>query len=1378
MLNKKAVYSITLVLLISVLTSSLSLVTAEQSLTSLTANPQAFNPTTTSTNLQFTLTDTTNKPANIKLYNPSNTLTRTIDCGSLSSGTYTYPWNGKDQSNQYVSDGSYKAELNVETDQWNTKFTPLNELQQSWVIKNAAFSGPKGLASDSAGNIYVCDDSNRISKYNANGICILSWGSKGTGDGQFNLPVCLAVDSDGSVYVSDNLNHRIQKFSSQGTFLSKWGSYGTGNGNFNNPRAIGVDNAKNIYVSDSSGRVQKFDSNSNWLASFTGISSYATALTVDASGNIYVADPNYSVIRKISPSGTQLTSWASSWPVGIDIGTDGNVYVMEYNVRQVVKYNNQGIRQSGWGSAGTSNGQFYDPTSLTIDSYGYVYTSDMTPKNVQKFSSSGTFQAKWISTGPAAVEVGPNGYLYVVDKFNNQIQRFTSEGSFVDAWGSKGTGNSQFDSPSGITIDSNGNVYVADTKNNRIQKFTSTGTYIKQWSVSTPYGLAVDSSNNVYAATYTSMSINKYSSEGTPLRSNSFSDPYLPIDIAVDSTDNLYVAIHGSNYIYHYIFVYNQAGSQIRSFGGGGEYAWQYPGTFKSISSIAIDKNDYVYVADDQVMRVTKFFSNGTYFTLFGASKYNGGQLNSPMGLCADNSGNVYIADQENKNIFKYQPANVNAQTYSYKLKWGSYGTSNGQFQTPYGITYNNDGYIYVLDKSAYTVQKFSQNGVFQLKWGSYGSNPEQFRSPGGIASDSAGNIYVLDHSNYASTYSVKVFSPTGAYIKSLTQTITRTDLYAEDLTIDNANNVYAFFRPQSDTYGYYTIQKLSSDGTLIYEKTGYSSSNELLYSPKGIAVDSTGNLYVVDYYGIKKFDSNGNLLTKWGEYGLSIGQFQEGQRIEIDSNDNIYVSDRGNGRVQKFTTIGQYIGSWGSSGSAEGQLNIVTGLTVDDSGNVYTCEQYSYRVQKWIRDKELLKSAINVVVDRYPPNTWPNYQGTWGQNSWLVSSPTITMSLGDAGSGIDKTYYYLNTEPYQEYTGPFTITAEGSIGIYCYSTDKVGNSETPQLKQTLKIDRTGPTMTGATTTSANSDGWFNANVVVHFTATDLISGIAIAPSDATISTEGQSQSSQGISRDNAGNNAQYTVTGIKIDKTKPTSNIALTGSLAPQGHYTSDVNAVVTSTDGLSGPKEVYYKIDDQAEKTQTGSQATFSIAVGGSHIIQYWSKDTAGNTENIKTSTFQIIYTTALTVNCNPTTVNKLTDEKTTITGTLKTDQNAPIANKPINIYYQIASKPDDQYMPYLQPNANNWNPITQTPILTLDDGSYTYEWDPPETLQNGTYWLKAEFQGETGYLSSAATTGTAPFPNLFVVPEYIIGALAALGACFAAFVIYQKLSSLPTL
>jgi DNA-binding beta-propeller fold protein YncE len=266
---------------------------------------------------------------------------------------------------------------------------------------NGQFNQPHGVAVDSRGNVYVADrDNHRIQKFDSSGGFLTKWGGYGSGNGQFNRPAYVAVDSSGNVYVTDAENHRVQKFDSNGGYLTQWGGYGGGNGQFLNPYGVAVDSSGNVYVADwGNHRVQKFDSNGRHLAQLGS---------------------------RGSGSGQFLN------PYGVAVDSSGNVYVVEYDNQRLQKLDSNGRFLTKWGGYGSGNGQFFNPTGVAVDSSGNVYVAELQ---------------------------------------NHRVQKFDSIGGYLTQWGGYGGGNGQFNVPTGMAVDSSGNVYVADRDNHRVQKF-------------------------------------------------------------------------------------------------------------------------------------------------------------------------------------------------------------------------------------------------------------------------------------------------------------------------------------------------------------------------------------------------------------------------------------------------------------------------------------------------------------------------------------------------------------------------------------------------------------------------------------------------------------------------------------------------------------------------------------------------------------------------------------------------------------------------------------------------------------------------------------------------------------------------------------------
>jgi len=275
---------------------------------------------------------------------------------------------------------------------------------------------------------------------------VLTWGTNGSGPGQFSGAGSIALGPTGNLYVADGFNNRIQVFDADGNYLMQWGSAGTGNGQFNYPGGIAVDAQGIVYVCENGDRVQTFTSN-----------------------------------------GTFITKWGSTGtndgqfklPRGIAVDANSNVFVIEQTNQRVQKFTSAGVFVAKWGTFGSGNGQFNNPWGIAVDGSGNVYVPETNNNRVQKFTNSGAFILKWGSSGsgdgqfsnPRGIEVDAGGNVYVTEYLNNRIQQFTDTGVFVTKWGTNGSANGQFVNPTDAAASGSGVVYVADTGNRRIQKF-------------------------------------------------------------------------------------------------------------------------------------------------------------------------------------------------------------------------------------------------------------------------------------------------------------------------------------------------------------------------------------------------------------------------------------------------------------------------------------------------------------------------------------------------------------------------------------------------------------------------------------------------------------------------------------------------------------------------------------------------------------------------------------------------------------------------------------------------------------------------------------------------------------------------------------------
>lgn len=484
----------------------------------------------------------------------------------------------------------------------------------------ARFWNPWGVAVDRAGNVYVGDlGNNAIRKVTPEGVVTtlaglvdFGRGRGGSADGtgseaRFYDPSGVAVDSQGNVFVADNLNDTIRKVTPAGvvsTLVGLPGTYGStgglgSNARFDWPRDVAVDSGGNVYVTEMNNNTIRKVTPAGSVTTLAGVSSYGNTdgtaadarfwdpygVAIDKAGNLYVADIHNNAIRKVTPAGLVTTL----------AGLPGN---------------------SGSADGTGSSARFNQPLGVAVDSAGTIFVADALNSAIRKVTPLGV----------VTTLAGSAGSIGSVDGT---------------------TDLARFNHPSGVAVDDSGNVFVADTLNYTIRKITPAGL------VTTLAGLAG--------------SFGPTDGTGSAARFGGFYGG--PFGLAIDAAGNLFVTDAGT--IIRKVTpagAVTTVVGRVDNFGSadgtGTGASLFYP------TGIAVDGAGNLYVADNRAL-IRKVTPAGIVTTLAGVPSassfpvnvdgtgrdvrfsfglYNGG------GVAVDADGNVYVADTANSTIRKGYP--------------------------------------------------------------------------------------------------------------------------------------------------------------------------------------------------------------------------------------------------------------------------------------------------------------------------------------------------------------------------------------------------------------------------------------------------------------------------------------------------------------------------------------------------------------------------------------------------------------------------------------------------------------------------------------------------------------------------------------------------
>ena len=664
----------------------------------------------------------------------------------------------------------------------------------------AALTSPAGVAIDSQGDIYIADGAaHRIRKIDIENNIISTFAGTGnpgfSGDGgpasaaALNSPFGLAFDNDDNLYIADSSNNRIRKIDFlTGIITTVAGSGSPGfegdegsglDAAFHSPHGVDVDHRGNIYIADTlNNRIRMVDSfdgvvntiAGNGIAGSTGDLGRAINaelnqpedVTVDDLGKVYIADTGNHLIRQIDTQGVIITL-AGRRNAEVDPTT---------------------VAISG----PSQNAVLRTPLSLTLDQgQRNLYVADTGNNLVRRILLNNDIENTLITTEAGSV-TGTPGYD---GEDRNAIV-------------------SSLDSPSGVAVNSVGEIYIADTRNQRVRAVVRAGERRPQILITVagngeasfsgerspatnatlhfPSDIATDSSGNVYFSDTENHRIRQVSLATGLIRTvvgNGVSGSlgvggrgtnahiHSPEGMAFDSSGDLYFADTGNHRVLKW-----DAGDGILTLIAGDGHA-RFSGqnvdpreaSLNRPAAIAIDENDYLYIADTENNRIRVVHLDTNRITTFagdGQADFDGdgsaarrAKLNKPEGVAVDPDGNIVIADTGNRRIRRVDAQANSISTIAGDGRRGHAGdggpATDASLVVPRRVAVDADGNVFISDalghriraiKSDGTITTVAGDGIIEFAGDGGPATSASLNRPLGMTLDAVGNLYFADNHN------------------------------------------------------------------------------------------------------------------------------------------------------------------------------------------------------------------------------------------------------------------------------------------------------------------------------------------------------------------------------------------------------------------------------------------------------------------------------------------------------------------------------------------------------------------------------------------------------------------------------------------------------
>lgn len=575
---------------------------------------------------------------------------------------------------------------------------------------------------------------------------------------------------------------------------------------------------------------------------------------------------------------------------------------------------------------------------------------------------------------PESVFIDPAGNLYIADRDNRRIRKVdvttgiitTVAGTGVNSFsGDNGPAiDATLSRPAGVTVDNAGNVYISDPGINRVRKVTAATGII----TTVAGGGSVDANNQ--PATSVMLSV--------------------PSGVAVDGAGNLFIAES------HRIRKVASGTGIISTIAGDGTPGFNgdnQPATAAKLnapSSIAFDTAGNLLIADSGNIRVRKIsITTGIITTVAGNgnSTFSGDNvvanvspLGGPSGIAVDGNDNLYIADQNTRRIRKVTAATGIMTTVAGREFSGFNGDNqigtSASLSTPRGVATDATGNVYIADQSNNRIRLVTAatgiittvagNGTDAYTDGILLATSAALRGPTDVVFDGAGNFYIADSGNQrvrkvtAATGIISTIAGTGVDgFNGDNQSAAAASLWdPKGIALDTDGNLYIAEQTSRRIRKVNAITGVISTvagGGAVYDpyNDNIPAVNATLLGPSGVAVDSFGNLFIAEYFGgrIRKVSAATGVITTVA----SIGGYT--RSVAVDSVGNLYVSNEILARIYRVdaatgmvTTIAG-VGNGGFSGdngpATNAELSYPSSVAFDADGSLFIADALNSRIRR-----------------------------------------------------------------------------------------------------------------------------------------------------------------------------------------------------------------------------------------------------------------------------------------------------------------------------------------------------------------------------------------------------------------------------------------------